>query len=555
MSEFRDDLLTLSQNVKITDSALHVQDLMEETDNQIKSNLISQFGLSQLFDKFQEGGGVDTVHNVRNDVFSSDEVKAKLQPGDYTKSVFDELHGKSKKYKNINDEQTQLKKSGKLVDVYTNKKVRPNEKTDLDHVVPTKEIYADKGRLLAGIPADELANNDDNLHLVDASINRSMGAKEKSKYADTLDESKLKWKKQNERDQRNSNFSDEKKRSKDKNTNNRLKADSDAIKQTDKAARKAYDKKINSYYRGKKFLNATLNNSMKQGFNQAEKAVIGVIIYQVDDALFKSSIEVFNEWYEYNTFHERFSSFIEKIKKRIKLILKRTGEIKDAAFSGFSGGLISAISNTVINMLKTTSKNMAKLLNDSFISIVKAVRILCSSDDTISFNEKSKQAMKVVATALTVSAGVIVADALSKAIVVHAPMLAGISDIISMSISSMVLGIITAFFIYVVDNFGDVVKQLKMDFNTIMVGLTVDPQTIKYSYEKSIVKVDLLYKDLLNEIYGRYEATHHLQELAYDLDLPTADQFSASVNLAKHLGVSDRRILENQYDTQNFFNE
>lgn len=553
MNEARDELLKLSQSATIKDAVLHVQDLMETTDHQIKENLISQFGLSQLFDKFQDGGGVDTIHNVRNNIFSSDEVRQKLQPGEYNKKAFADLHGNSHRYKNINSEQEILKKSGNLIDVYTNEKVECKEKTDLDHVISTKEIFNDKGRLLAGISADQLANNEDNLHLVDASINRSMGAKNKREYADELESNKTKWKKQNKRDQANPNLTIEKKNSKDKNANNRLRADGEAIKKTDAIARKAYDKKINSYYKGKAFLGATVKNSAKQGLGQAAKAAIGVVIYQVNDALFETSMDIFDHWNEYPTLKERFSSFISKLKGKLKKIASRVNEIKDAAFSGLTGGIVSAITNTIVNIFKTTSKNIAKILNDSFTSLLKATKILCNNG-TIALGERIKVATKIIATSLMATNGIIVADALSKVIATHVPMLAGLSDVIGASFSSIVLGIATAFVVYIIDNFGDVLKQLKIDFNTIMVGLTVNPKTIRSSYNGAMQKIDSLYKDLLDNIYDRYSETHRLQQLAYDLDLPTADQFNASIDLANKLNVDQQRILKNKKEILDFFN-
>lgn len=549
----------LSELSKIQDTKnpeLHIKELIKDVDEQIKTNLTTQFGITRFLDSFQTGGGVDTINNVRNNVYSSEEVKQQLEKetSGYNKEVARELHGGSQKYRDINQQQTALQKQHKLKDVNTGKILARNQETDLDHTVATKTIWEDKGRALAGLSADELANTKSNLHLTDKSINRSMGAQDKEVYADDLERKKEIWKQQNIKDQQNPNLSDEKKRSKEQNTRNRLEADKQSIKENSQSASHSIEHRINGYYKSSKFLKGTVANGAKQGFNQAEKAVVGIIIFQVEDAIMQSTLQIIKQWDRYKSIKDRFSAFIDLAKINLKKIKNHVSQIKDAALSGVTGGFFAATINTIINAFMTTSGNLAKVLNDSLIALVQATKLILLPNSRISLREKVKQATKIVVTAVMASTSIVLGDILGKTIAVKVPAIAPISDLIGNVISAIIAGSLTALLIYSVDNFGQIVANVKETFNTLMIGLKVDPSTITDSYQQALAKVDVLYRELLQDIYQRYAETERLQQLAYDMNLPTANQFVNSINLANHVGVDEKRILKSRSDISNYFN-
>ncbi|EQM54373.1 hypothetical protein N692_03745 [Lactiplantibacillus plantarum EGD-AQ4] len=550
------ELVKLSEIQELDEPHLHVKELISDVDQQVKRNLVSQFGITRFLDDFKVGGGVDTIHNVRAGIYSSEGVAQQLkdETSGYDKDVARTLHGGSAAYKEINRQQTELKKKHQLTDVNTGKLLKANQQTDLDHTVATKTIWEDQGRVLAGLSADEIANSKDNLHLTDKSINRSMGAQDKTEYAKDLSRKKAIWKKQNSLDQNDSNLSNSKKRSKAENTRNRLAADEQAIKENDLNAKHAIDKKINQYYRSEKFLKGTFVNSASQGLKQSGKAVIGIILYQVEDAIIKALVKVINQWETFNSVKERFDSLIQAIKNNLATIDVRVNSIEDAAVSGLTGGFMGAVTNTIVNAFSTTAVNIAKLLNDSLISLVQAAKILCVQDAQITLRERTNQATKIITAALVASLGVMLGDVLSKDIMVKFPVLAPVSDLIGNLMSAVISGGLTAMLIYTMDNWSQILLSVKEQFDTFMVGLTVSPKTIEASYQQAIAKVETLYQELLVQIYQRYAETNRLQQLAYDMDLPTADQFVASGDLAQHMGVDQQQILRNRSDVNNYFN-
>jgi len=281
---------------------------------------------------------------------------------------------------------------------------------------------------------------------------------------------------------------------------------------------------------------------------------VGIIMYQVNDAFMASLVGVIKRWDEYPSIKARFDVLVRSIKTNLKAIDVRLASPENAALSGLSGGFMSAILNTIVNALVTTSANMAKVLNDSLVSLIQAARILCTTDVTVTPQVKAKQAVKVVVTALMASVSLILGDALGNVIAVKMPVLSPVAGLIGNVVSAIISGGLTAMLIFTVDNLGQVFSSVKDQFNTFLVGLTVSSQSIEASYQQAVAKVETLYQELLTDIYQRYAETGRLQALAYDMDLPTADQFVASANLAEHVGVDQQRILKSRSDITDYFN-
>ncbi|TPR14258.1 hypothetical protein [Apilactobacillus timberlakei] len=527
--------------------------LISSINENIKDNLIYQFNIFSLFDNFKEGGGVDTIHNVRNGVYSSDKVKNKLykKTSGYNKNIAKKFHGGSDKYRTINKRQTIEQYHGKLCDPNTGKYLKRNQKTDLDHTISTKEIYEDKGRALSGQKIDDLANNDDNLHKTDRSINRSMGEQNKTDYANSLDDKKKIWKQQNIKDQNNPNLSQQKKDSKNKNTKNRMSADSNSIKKNDKQARKMYNRKINSYYLSSEFMSATCINSAKQGGRQALSSAIGIIFYQIQDVISNALNMIIKTWHDYKSLKDRFNVFINNIKDNLTNISDRLLLVENSFVQGFIGGFTSAIFNTLLDKFITTTRRFGKILNDSFTNLVSAFKIMFDSQYTLEL--RMKKAGEIIIAAILSSVGLSIGENLGNVVVANLPVLAFLKDDISKVLGSIIVGTLTGLTIFVIDDFSNIIKKFKKSFKEMMAGNTINKQTIKVNYEKAINQIDSLYHQALTTIFEQYEKTNRLQLLAYDMDLPDADQFQNSIPLARHLSVKEDSILKNKKDIVNFF--
>lgn len=549
------DLLTLSELDDSVKQQFDIEGLTNAVRNQIQANLISQFGLGTIFDTFQRGGGVDTIHNVRNDVFSSEKVQQQIlsETAGYNQKEAYKYRDKSNLYKSIRDSERKKQKTGKLIDPNTGGELRPNEKTDLDHRVALKNVFEDKGRALSGLGVDEAANTEDNLKLTDSSINRSMLDKNKSNYADDLPRKKAIWKAEIERLKNNPNLSPEEKANKIKNAENKLKADAEAIKKSDKEATAAYEAHVNSaYYKSSKFLKATGLYAGKQAGLQGLKAASGAVIYQASDILFDALIPVLKNWKNYENMDKRVDDFVARVKSDLNNLKERLLEVKDAAIAGLGGGFMSALLNTVINSFMTTSKNVARILNDTVRSLWQATKILTSKEDSIPFSIRLKEAVKLVSTALIASGGVILAESIKKAL--EETPFAPISDIVATGVSAILTGITTALLLYLFDHFGEVVAEFKHIVQTIVTGVTLSVAEIEKDYKLALDRIDSIYQEILRGIYEQYNELNRLSELAFDLNLPGAEQFAASQTFATTAGVNQSRILKSQNDVVNYFN-
>jgi hypothetical protein len=145
--------------------------LFEEYEKVIFTSIITAFGLD-MFIKDNDGGDVDTIHNVRSGMAYKNlenaaeyENRGKFNSANYysDKRYSDTVATARKVYretgKGVDDAYAggELGFSGKS-------KNRPTEKNaTLDHVIPKKEIHDDPGRVLANLNGIDLANSPENL--------------------------------------------------------------------------------------------------------------------------------------------------------------------------------------------------------------------------------------------------------------------------------------------------------------------------------------------------------------------------------------------------------
>ena len=160
------------------------ESIWKEYESVILQSLVTSFGLDFIVHD-RHGGDVDTVHNVRQ-IGIDPEMKYKNvnNENDYeNRGAYDSgAYHKDPRYIAINKNLSEKKKNGELTDSYTGKKLARNANVDLDHVVASKEIHEDRGRVLAGLDGLDLANNKENLKPTDRSINRSMQDKDMEAY-------------------------------------------------------------------------------------------------------------------------------------------------------------------------------------------------------------------------------------------------------------------------------------------------------------------------------------------------------------------------------------
>ncbi|MFT8668772.1 MAG: hypothetical protein ABF778_03390 [Liquorilactobacillus hordei] len=569
MSIYDEDLLLKNENFKkVVENKIDsssINELFENTKKEVIQNIITQFGLSSLFDNFERGGGVDTIHNARSyqeDIIAkkntaiSDKLQKKLSeiPKYNSKTNGKSLH-QTAKYKRRNEYLGKLKKSGKLIDAYTGKKLDRNQRVDLDHVISTKEIYEDGGRILAEIGADDLANSEINLQMTNRNLNRSKKEKSVKEYFEHQNERRETKIAEIEKIKNNSTLDKHQKAKKIQNINNILAADENRMKEKDIQARVSINKRVNkTYYMGDEFKKNLINKSKKQGIGQMKKQVVGVFIYEVQSIFFDSLMPILKKWNEYVSMKDRTKAFLRNIKTKSMDLHSRLKDIKiliESAIGGFVSGAISSIVNVLINTFLTTTEAFGKILCDGIQGIFQAIKVLLNEKNHLSKKDKFRQATEIIGSSVLAASGVIFSKVISNALI-STPFVMFANEIGS-AISAILTGFFTAAFIYSVEHFGDIVLKIKNYFEVIEYGIKCSQKQIEIDFQKIIGEIDDAYTKVLENINNQYQKLSNLQELLNDFSLTADLRLSKSVIFAEKFKVDDSKILKSVDEVDDYF--
>lgn len=393
--------------------------LFEQYERVIVESLITSFGLDFLI-RDQHGGDVDTVHNVRQIGKDPDMVyknkknkEAYERRGEYNSS---EYHSHTA-YKAKNQEISEQKRAGSLEDAYCGGKIGPGGKSDLDHVISAKEIHDDRGRALAGLRGDDLANSSENLKPTNPHTNRT-------KKADSMDTFLEKHGDEYSESQKNT------------------------MRQIDANARKAYDAKVaRAYYTSPKFAKdvskAAANVGVRMGVRQALGFVFTEIWFAVKEEFQKLK----------NTVGVKMKDFLcalgNGIKRGFQNAKEKYRELFSKFFSGAVSGALSSVTTSLCNIFFTTGNNVVRFIRQSWASLTQALKILFFNPDDYTFGERLRAVAKVIATGASVVSGIAVGELIHKTPVGQIPVLGKIA---SSFLGSLVTGMLSCTLLYFLDN-------------------------------------------------------------------------------------------------------
>lgn len=416
-------------SIAVPDTQITVKkSLFEEYERIVIESLISSFGLDFIIND-RYGGDVDTIHNVQNigkdpnlHYKNSLNEKRYNERGEYNSRDY---HQHST-YIETNRKFSFLRKKGELTDAYTGEKLSSKVSHDLDHVVSAKEIHDDRGRVLANIKGEDLANCNENLLPTNYHTNRT-------KKADTMDAFLEKY---------GDEYTEKQK---------------DNMRKKDRKARENYLRKIHyAYYTSSDFARDLTVAAGTLGVKMGIRQVLGLVVTEV----WFSVREEFREIEEKTKFD--FSKFLEKIGKAIKKGFenaKRRYKVLLEKFSeGAVSGILSSISTTLINIFFTTPKHLIRIMRHSYHTIVQAGKIIFINPDHYTSGESLRAVMQVLAVGAGVITGVMASDALAKFPVVS--VIPG--DILPTFFSTFLSGIMSCTLLYYLDNSQIINKIIKM---------------------------------------------------------------------------------------------
>lgn len=521
--------------------SIDISDFFEEIKNEIKGNILTQFGLSHLYDSYQKGGPVTTLHNAQSHVFANTEDDKRFNK-EYNRKNYEgrieyDDTASGKKIVRLNNT---LKKQRKdrfqdetpLKDEYTGKDLNRDGRTHADHICSAASIHKrdDLRLFMSDNERNDMAVSKENIAFTDGSLNQS-----KSDH-DLVD-----WMNTNQKHQPLDNadrYGVDKKKAIEIN-----KSATNFIEKTAKKSKRNYYAKETSKAAG------------KQAFLQGKKQVFGAIVYEISDVFFSVTTPILKKWNTFNSMGERIKEFnksimeeLANIKERLHSLLKK---IVASGSNGVISGLISTLIEVLINTFATTAASFGKILCDGIQGVVSAFKVIFSKDPAITKKEKIKKAIEIIGTAIIASAGILLSQVISKQLL--ATPLAPFAEEIGTLLGLVITGFFTAALIYTVENFGSICMQLKNHFALMKYGVQITSEQIEIEYKNFINKIDDAYKIILVKIENDYLRVKNLQAMVSDFSLLADKQLNNSIIYAEEMGVPSDKILKNKEAIDDYF--
>lgn len=477
--------------------------LIEQCKKSVIDTITEQFGLASVVLTNKDGGNVTTSHNAKKKIYAQE--NDQYNRGTYERGKNSEgksFAGSGKKSVGSEFTREQLDSTGNLTDAYTGKTIRGSD-TSPDHVKSISEFHREGGYILSDENKANFATDKDNLASTDRSINQS-----------TLDSDKLEWadRKSSGRDVTNSeHFDIDKDRLKDK------------VNQGEETAQKHLPSNMQktAYY---------AKHAIKTGAADAGKmaaySAIGVVLKEFVQVSFDAIKETFaNRGKE--SLKDIFLKFKEKMKKIIESLKEKW---KDILKDSIEGGLTAFFSNLlvlVINLFATTLKKIVSLIRAGFVSLVNAVKIIANPPEGMSKDDALFEAAKIMTAGLIGAASLGLSATVEKFLqaipglqplmMFPIPFLENrtISDVIAVTLSGLLGGILTTVVIYLMDKLRAEGKKCKLQIQLLyQSGLVVEYATAQswfvlkdaYSFlDKAIDNANRITNSTKSKINERYD--------------------------------------------------
>ncbi|UKV14921.1 hypothetical protein L6172_01120 [Thalassospiraceae bacterium SW-3-3] len=396
-----------------------IEALIEACQRNCLQTVVRPFVLGRALFNDQDGGNVDTIHNVRDGVYATDrERDAYKNRGDYddrTKPYSERTKNAvhlDQRYIEENRRISEQRDSGGVKDAYADEVRSTPDKIDQDHVVSGKQTHEDAGRVLAEVSTVDAANLQENRVATDRSINRSKNAKDPMQFAQWLEDTAQQRKARMSELLSKPQLSDQERKELSK-LKKLDQADPNAIREHATTAKEAQDRKYNkAYYTSTKFAKSVALSSAKEGGQMALQQALGVLMEEFVKASFA---EVRDAWQ--NGFKGAVDdSFLEALKERLSRVAQRVQtKWKDAAYAlrdGFISGFLSNLVTVLINTFATTLKRYVRMIREGGMSLYRAIKVLVFPDEGMSMAEAADAALKILVAGLVTATGIAVQSVL-----------------------------------------------------------------------------------------------------------------------------------------------
>lgn len=410
--------------------------LIRSAKTRVVGAMVGPFGLGAIIAKFDHrGGNVLTEHNALAEAdgphageladqkklakFRSARAQKPGRPGGAEYDRKEYAKGFSKRRKKMFQGETPL------VDGYTGKDLPKDGRTHLDHAVSAKEIH-DDDRLAfhLGEERKALAVAPENIVPTDSALNQSKGDQPLLEFADKV-------------------------RKDGSTSREKFDLDEERVRHRDEAAR-AHIQDRRDAAALEHFAKEALKGSAKDAARMGLQQSLGLVLAELASAIFDEVADV----YRNGATTAMDESFVASLARRLRRVGDRViaqwRSFLDALANGAVSGAISNLVTAAVNLLVTTSKRLVRIIREGIFSLLSAVRLLLRPPPGMTLDQAAHEATKLVAAGLAVSGGVILEEAVEKAIASVA-FLAPVAPFISAVLVGIVTGLVTVLAVHWID--------------------------------------------------------------------------------------------------------
>ena len=402
---------------------------------------LSEVILDEIWNQFANQIGLDMTSDTLLKQYND------KHPNGYTKEEGAKIM-KDKRYTDANNAMKERQKNGNLKDEYTGKTIKINEKANLDHVIPRKQIFQNPWRKIADIETADLANKKENFAATNESLNKSKGATSNSDYIKNREAREKNLKEQVERANEKidkKNISDAEKRNlkaeNNKRLNDKLAADSKKMLKSEKTAKKAINKDI----------------AKKASVRMANKAGKEAVKAMFVAALFGMLKEIMNALVRYfKSKKQSFDAFLKEMKKALHSFF---GKIKDFIKVGVDS-FVGSIVGEIIGAFAEKLRKLPNLVKQLFGSIRESISYLSNPENEFhSTAIKIAHVSKIITSALVGVGAMFLGEYFEQflnkipGMTFEIKLLGTIANILGMFLASLLTGILGAIIINGLDGF------------------------------------------------------------------------------------------------------
>lgn len=484
--------------------------------------------LDEIWNQFANQVGLDMTSDTLLKQYND------KHPNGYTKEEGAKIL-KDKRYIDANKAMKETQKTGNLKDEYTGKKLKINEKANLDHVVARKQLFENPWRKIADIDTADLANKKENFAATNESLNKSKGATSNSDY---IKNREVREKKLRDQDQRanekidKKNISDAEKRNlkaiNEKKLNDKLAADSKKMLKAEKKAKKAINKDI----------------AKKAPVKIANKAGKDAVKAMFIAALFGMLKEIMNALVRFFKSKKRsFDAFLDEMKNALHSFFNKIKDFIKVGVDSFAGSIVGEI----IGAINQKLRRLPSMVKQVFGSIRESISYLSNPENQSHSTEiKIAHISKIITSGLVAVGAMFLGEILEKYLLTIPGMgfeikfLGTLANVLGMFFASVLTGILAVIIINGLDQFISrklIEENQKQQADKKNELLRIQDIQIFVAEENVAVK--------RNHIFSKMSQNH--QKLRELLGTIQEDIYLSQVNFKQRL-IENERYFEEKHD-------